>query len=146
MLYGTGLLAHRLALPALAIALGALLSAELTLVADQSCRRFLGSSSGNDPTGVATLDLCRDGERLWGLMRVEGQAGVAVGELVGHVDDEGQIRLVDIGAVVDRPNTGWMFCFDDVYQLRWKPLQGRIVGEYRSEECDDVGQVTLAAR
>lgn len=142
----TGLIARRLALPGLALLVGASFSTSMAFLEEGTCRRFEGRAAGNDPDGFATLDLCRDGDRLWGLLRVEGQAGVSVGELVGSVDRLGNVDLTDIDAVVDKPNDGWMFCFDDVYDLEWDPITRTVSGTYRSEECDDSGRVLLRAR
>lgn len=146
MLYETGLILRRLALPGLALVLGTCLSSSMSLLEDHTCGRFWGLAGGNDPDGRAVLDVCRDGERLWGLMRVEGRAGLSVSEVVGTVDPRGRIRLVDIDAVVDAPRAGWRFCFDDVFDLEWDPITRQVSGHYTSELCDDAGFLRLRAR
>lgn len=146
MSYGLVLVAKRLVFPALAVALGVQIAAPLTLVADGTCRSFEGGLSGNDPDAATTVVLCRSDERLYGRLRVEGTSGVSVAELVGEVRPSGHVVLVDVDALVDEPRPGWMFCFDDVFDLSWDPLAQRLSGTYRSEQCDDSGTVVVIPR
>lgn len=146
MSIGLSLIARKLALPGLAIALAALLGSPAPLVDDGTCRSFEGGLSGNDPDAEATLVLCRCGERLHGRLRVEGMSGVSVSELAGDLSPAGQVRLVDTHGMVDRPQPGWAFCFDDVWELNWDPYGQRLSGTYRSEQCDDLGTILVLPR
>lgn len=145
MSYGLSLVAKRALLPALAITLGAMLYVPSTLVEDGTCRSFEGGLSGNDPDAETTLVMCRCGDRLYGRLRVEGQAGLSVGELFGELRGDRAV-FADVNPLISRPNEGWMFCFDDVYELSWDPRAERLSGTYRSEQCDDSGTLVLLPR
>jgi hypothetical protein len=146
MSYGLVLVGRKLALPILAVALGAQLGGPLVMVQDATCESFEGGLSGNDPDAAATLVLCRSDDRLYGRLRVEGSSGVSVGELIGEVGADGHVVLADTGPLVDEPRPGWMFCFDDVFDLTWDPLAQRLAGTYRSEQCDDTGTIVVIPR
>ncbi len=146
MSYGLSLVARKALLPTLAITLGALMYVPGTLVENGTCERFAGGLSGNDPDAETTLVMCRCGDRLYGRLRVEGQAGLSVGELVGELRDDGHAVFVDVQPLVSRPNPGWQFCYDDVYELSWDPAERRLSGTYRSEQCDDTGTMVLRRR
>jgi len=143
MSYGLVLVVKRLAVPLLGLALGAQLATSMTMVQDGTCRSFDGGLSGNDPDAATTMVLCRSDDRLYGRLRVEGASGVSVGELVGEVGPAGRVLLIDVDALVNDPQPGWMFCFDDLFDLRWDPVAQRLAGTYRSEQCDDTGTIVV---
>lgn len=146
MSYGLSLVARKLLLPSVALVLGAMAYTPGTLVADGTCQRFEGGLSGNDPDAETQLVMCRCGDRLYGRLSVEGQAGLSVGEIVGEVRDDNRAVFVDVRPIVSQPNDGWMFCFDDVYELTWDPFSEKLSGTYRSEQCDDSGTMVLLRR
>lgn len=145
MSYALSLVARKALLPALALTLGAMMYAPIPLVEDGTCRSFEGGTSGNDPDAETSLVMCRCGDRLYGRLRVEGQAGLSVGELFGELQGDRAV-FADMNPLVSRPNDGWMFCYDDTYELTWDPRTGRLSGTYRSEQCDDTGTVVLLPR
>jgi hypothetical protein len=140
-------LLRKLWLPALAIAIGASFATGLEPLDAGTCRAYEGGVSGNDPDARTTLVLCRADDRVYGRLRTEGRSGVSVGEVVGELDEDGRtLSLVGIDALVNEPNPGWMFCYDDVYALRWDPSAQRLSGTYRSEACDDTGTLIVIPR
>lgn len=145
MSYALSLVARKAFWPALALTLGALLYAPGVLVEHGTCRTFDGGASGNDPDADTTLVMCRCGDRLYARLRVEGQAGLSVSELFGHLEGERAV-FHDARPLVDRPNPGWTFCYDDSYELTWDARANRLSGSYRSEQCDDTGTLMLEAR
>lgn len=146
MLEVTRLLARRLSLPTVAIAVGGLMSSSYALVQDHACARFEGQMGGNDPCALATLDVCRDGDRLWGLLRSEGQSGVSVSELSGEMGLLGSARLRTIDVVMNEPNPGWTFCFDDQLAFQLEPMSRQLLGQYSSVACADEGEIRLRER
>jgi hypothetical protein len=145
MLYPFTLLAKRLALPALAILLGASLYMEQSrvMVANEMCRTFVGDLSGNDPSARAELELCNHGGQYEGTLKVRGESGYSEAHLEGHVVCDGSLRLIDQGPLTAEPADGWAFCFDDVFHLRWDGRGQRLAGGFVSEECNDAGTVNL---
>ncbi|MFZ9886430.1 MAG: hypothetical protein ACO3JL_02915 [Myxococcota bacterium] len=137
---------ERLLLPALAIAIGALLESPLALVPDGGCRRFEGALSGNDPDAEASLLLCRSGAQLSGRLLVDGTAGRSVAGVRGELRPGNRALLSDLDPVYSEPRAGWEHCYDDVYDLGWEPLAQRLTGTYRSERCDDEGTLALRMR
>lgn len=145
MSYALSLVARKAVLPLLALLLGGLLYAPATLVEHGTCRTFDGGASGNDPDAETTLVMCRCGDRLYGRLRVQGQAGLSVGELFGRLEGE-RVVFDDTRPLVSRPNPGWTFCYDDDYELTWDPRAERLSGTYRSAQCDDTGTLVLRPR
>lgn len=146
MLEITRLVARRLALPALSVAIGGWMVSSYAMVRDHSCTRFEGRMGGNDPCALATLDVCRDGDRLWGLLRSEGQSGVSVSELSGEIGRLGAAKLRTIDVVVNEPNPGWTFCFDDQLAFQLDPISRQLLGEYSSAACADEGRLRMRER
>ena len=146
MLETTRLFAKRLALPALSILAGSFLASSQAMVQDHTCARFEGRLGGNDPCAFASFDVCRDGDRLWGLLRSEGQSGVSVSELSGEMGLLGVAKLRTIDMVVNQPNPGWTFCFDDVVEMQLDPISRQLHGTYSSMACSDSGEIRMRKR
>ena len=141
MLYTLSLQLRRMILPMLAILVGASFAAQI----DRSeCQTYVSAMNGNDPTAVATLELCRLGHSYQGTLLVKGKSGGSIASVEGYDLCHNNLRLVDSGVQVAAANEGWQFCFDDVYELHW---QGdHLVGQFHSEECNDHGKVDFAPR
>jgi len=145
MLYPLSLLGKRLALPALAILLGASLYMERSrvMVANHDCRSFVGVVSGNDPSARAELELCNVNGQYEGTLKMRGESGYSEAHLEGRFMCDGRLHLVDQGPLTAAPADGWAFCFDDVFTLGWDAERERLTGSFSSEECDDAGRVLL---
>ena len=137
---------QRLTLPAAAIFIGSALAAPHldAGIADGACHVFQGNAAGNDPTGSLEITLCREDRRVDGWLRWRGQSGQSLSHLRGVVDARARVRLVDMEAIVDAPNPGWVFCYDDIYDLRFDADKNALRGRFDSSACNDHGSIQLA--
>ena len=133
-----------LVLPVAAIGMGVWMFAPAPVALDDgSCRQFEGAAGGNDPSARLEFTLCRNGADITGHLTWSGESGESASELHGHLTSEGRLVLADIRPLVDRPNDGWVFCYDDRYDLGWNAEKSTLIGTYRSDGCNDTGEMRL---
>jgi hypothetical protein len=105
------------------------------LPGEAGCERWLGGSSGNDPSVRLNLVLCEKGGRASGHVQWSSLvSGWSVREVTGIAGRDGAL-LRDVTIVEQRPEPGWRFCTVDRWALRREGE--RLVGTYDSEACAD---------
>ena len=111
------------------------------------CERFVGTSSGNDPSVRLVLLLCErddvsaDGEDFGGQVQWSSlRSGWSLRDVAGR-RIEGGIELHDVRIVEQAPEPGWHFCTVDVWDLQANG--DRLDGTYRSAACRDSAEVHL---
>lgn len=145
MVAHTLLLARKMLLPLGAAFLGAWAFVPPEVgIADRACHVFEGQAEGNDPTAQMSFYLCRAGDRVEGHQSWRGQSGHSASLIEGRVDADGHIHLWGAEPLLDEPNPGWTFCYDDTYDLVWDADEGALVGRFASAACEDRGEIVLA--
>ena len=105
------------------------------LEGEKGCERWLGGSSGNDPSVRLNLVLCREGPRVRGRVQWSSLlSGWNVREVIGAEEGDGVV-MKDVRILEERPEPGWRFCVVDRWALRGDGR--RMEGTYDSQACND---------
>ncbi len=107
------------------------------------CELWRGQARGNDPSQVIEMVLCVDGRNVRGTFQTSSlNSGWSKRTFVGTVIEPGQrMALREVEFLDNRPNSGWMFCLIDQYDLRFTS-QIHLESDYHSTACRDDGHIS----